>query len=437
MKIAVFATGSRGDVQPYIALGVGLTRAGHAVRLVTHENFAGLVEAHGLAFWPVPGDVTAVAQSEAMQERLEKGNFLSIMSQMAKEAEKEAIGLAEAGLAGSRGMELLVAGMGSANVGLAIGEKLGLPLLQAYVVPFTPTRDFPSVLLPRPLPKIARPLNRLSHHLTRQIMWQGFRSADRRTRREVLNLPPASFWGPYHAGPTQGLPILYGISSSVIAKPADWSEDIHLTGYWFLEPPDDWRPPEELLAFLESGPPPVYVGFGSMSSRDPEATGRLVLEALAQSGQRAVVMSGWGGLRAADLPESVFAIEAIPHTWLFPRMAAVVHHGGAGTTAAGLRAGVPSIVIPFFGDQPFWGQRVADLGVGPSPLPRKQLSAERLAQAIQTAVSDAAMGQKAAALGEKIRSEDGLGQAAKVVDSIAEQVLAYGRGQTGNSKKLV
>jgi len=156
-----------------------------------------------------------------------------------------------------------------------------------------------------------------------------------------------------------------------------------------------------------------------MSSRDPQATTELVLRALRQTNQRAIVASGWGGMCRDHLPAEVFMIESIPHTWLFPRMAAVVHHGGVGTTAAGLRAGVPSIVVPFFGDQPFWGQRVAALGVGPTPIPRKQLTTDKLAQAIQVALTDQTMRQHAAGLGSQIRMEDGVGTA---VSAIAKAV---------------
>jgi UDP:flavonoid glycosyltransferase YjiC (YdhE family) len=262
-------------------------------------------------------------------------------------------------------------------------------------------------------------VNRLTHHLVRQVMWQGFRSADKAARQEVLGLPPAPFWGPYNSPHIQGLPVLLGYSSAVIPRPPDWPENNHVTGYWFLDEATDWTPPAGLMAFLEAGPPPVYIGFGSMSSRNPEETAALVLEALKQSEQRAILLSGWGGLQASDVPDSVFMIDAIPHAWLFPRMAAVVHHGGAGTTAAGLRAGVPSIIIPFFGDQPFWGQRVAELGVGPESIPRKKLTAERLAQAIQIAVSNQAMRQRAAELGERIQAEDGVGRAVDIVGSLA------------------
>jgi sterol 3beta-glucosyltransferase len=424
MRVAIIAPGSRGDVQPYIALGKGLEQAGHVVRLVTHQNFEMLVNSHGLEFWPVEGSVKDIAQSKEMRGLLEKGNFLAIMSQMAKEAQRGAFALTEGGLAACRGMDLVLAGIGGLFVGLSLAEKLGLLLLQAYYIPFTPTRAFPSFLFPK-LPSWLRgSLNRLSHHLARQIMWQGFRSADRLARRKVLGLPAAPFWGPYNTDRVHQCPVLYGFSPSVIPRPSDWDSNIHVTGYWFLDPAVDWTPPSALMEFLQAGSPPVYVGFGSMSNRKPEETADLVLQALARTQQRAIILSGWSGLHKANLPASVFMLDSIPFSWLFPRVAAIVHHGGAGTTAAGLRAGVPSIVVPFFGDQPFWGQRVAELGVGPEPIPRKKLTVERLAQAIHQALTDQTMRQRAANLGSKIQAEDGITRAVAIVQQIEERGAA-------------
>jgi UDP:flavonoid glycosyltransferase YjiC (YdhE family) len=184
---------------------------------------------------------------------------------------------------------------------------------------------------------------------------------------------------------------------------------------------DGWAPPADLIDFLQAGSPPVYVGFGSLSHRNPQETADLVLQALEQANQRAVLLSGWSGMQDLKVPDTTFVIDSIPHAWLFPRVAAVVHHGGAGTTAAGLRAGKPSVIVPFFGDQPFWGRRVAALGVGPAPIPRRKLTVERLARAIHQAVTDEDMCQRASQLGATIRAEDGLAQAAAVVQRLEQR----------------
>lgn len=418
MRIAIIALGSRGDVQPYIALGHGLREAGHLVRLVTHQNFEGLVKSHGLEFRPMRGNVQDVIESPEVRELLEKGNFLAITKFTARKAEQAATQWAEDGQAGCEGMELLIAGIGGLFIGIALAEKLHLPLLQAYLVPFSPTKYFPSALLPQALPNLGGAINSLSHHLTRQMMWQGFQSADKLARRSVLGLPSASFFGPFDSNCLKGLPILYGFSPSVIPPPADWDTAQHVTGFWFLDSTEGWTPPSDLMNFLQAGPPPLYIGFGSMSARKPEETADLVLKALEITHQRAILFSGWGGLSRENVPDSVFMIDSIPHSWLFPRVASVIHHGGAGTTAAGLRAGVPSIVIPFFGDQPFWGQLVSDLGVGPAPIPRQKLTADRLARAIQETVTNRAMRQHSAELGSKIQAEDGVANAVRIIQQI-------------------
>ena len=418
MRIVIIALGSRGDVEPYIALGKGLKKAGHDIRLISHVNFAELVNSQGLEFWPVDVDVQGIAQSSEMRERLGGGNFLKVMSQMAKEAELGALHAVKVGMLACQGMNLILTGLAGLYVGLALAEKLELPLVQAYYIPFTPTRLYPSFLLPQIPIRLGGSMNRLTYHLARQVMWQGFRSADKLVREKELNLPPAPFFGPYNSKFTRDNPILYGFSPTVIPQPPDWDDPIHITGYWFLEPDENWIPPQPLVDFLQAGPPPVYIGFGSMSNSKPEETTNLVVKALAQTNQRGIILAGWGGLHTDDLPSTVFAVDSVPFSWLFPRMAAVVHHGGAGTTAAGLRAGVPSVVIPFFGDQPFWGSRVAELGVGPTPIPLRKLTVDRLTQAIQTAVSDPAMRQRSTELGEKIRAEDGIANAVAVIQQL-------------------
>lgn len=419
MRIALIALGSRGDVQPYIALGAGLHSAGHTVRIITHENYAELVQAHGLEIWPVSGNVQDVAETAEMRALIEKGNFLAISREMAKQAQHAALRWAQEGLNGCRGMDNLITGIGGLFVGLALAEKLDISFTQAHVTPFTPTADFPGALAPISLPRFGGAINRFSHHLTRQMMWQPFRSADASMRKQVLGLAPASFWGPFGDDRLRRSPTLYGFSPTVLSKPADWGEDVHVTGYWFLEAEADWNPPVELVNFLEQGPPPVFIGFGSMAQRKPQETADLIMRALAQTEQRGVIQSGWAGMRRGEgtspLQGDVIFIDSIPHTWLFPRMAAVVHHGGAGTTAAGLRAGIPSVVIPFFGDQQFWGHRVQELGVGPAPIPRPKLTAERLAQAIETATNNLDMGKRADEIGARIRQEDGISAAVAAI----------------------
>ena len=420
MRIVIIAPGTRGDVQPYIALGKGLQSAGHTIRLVSHSNFESLVTSYGLEFWSFGNDVKDAVENSDMQALTEKGNFLLLLAKMAKEAQREALRFAKGGLLAAQGMEIVLSGLGGLFIGIAIAEKLDIPLVQAYVVPFSPTREMSSVLTPK-LPTV---LNQISHQLTRQLMWQGFRSADTIARKKVLNIPAAPLLGPYDSKSTHNMPILYGFSPSVIPAPSDWNDQTHITGFWFVDEADDWQPPAALLDFLQAGPAPIYIGFGSMSSRAPEQTADLIIQALKLTNQRAILLSGWGGLQKANIPDSIFMIDAIPHSWLFPRVSAVVHHGGASTTAAGLKAGVPSVIIPFFGDQPFWGQRIADLGVGSKPIPRKQLTAERLANAIREVVTNEDMRQRAAKLGKQIQTENGIESAVEIFNELEKRKSA-------------
>jgi sterol 3beta-glucosyltransferase len=416
VEIAIVASGTRGDVQPYVALGSGLKAAGYNVRVLTSENFESLVAGAGLGFASTGENIEDIIQSEEWRKTTESGNFLAILARMQSEMKRHAANVAQKLPALVEGSGLILAGTGILSA-YSLAEKFNIPIIQAYVFPFTPTTEFSAPVVAK-LPLGA--LNRLSFHLLRQMFWQSSKAVDVAIR-QALNMSKAPFWGPYRTLNQNHVPALYGYSRYVLPRPHDWPDNHLVTGYWFLDPPDGWTPPPDLVDFLNAGEPPVYIGFGSMGSRNPEEAGAIALEALKRTRQRGVLASGWGGLKASDLPDTVHLISSIPHRWLFPRMKAVVHHGGAGTTAAGLGAGVPSVIIPFMGDQPFWGKRVAELGVGPAPIPRKRLTGEQLADAIEEAVSNTAMRQRAAELGEKIRAEAGIDNAVALIEQYTRQ----------------
>lgn len=414
MQITIIAIGSRGDVQPFVALGLGLQQVGYAVRLATHTAFEALVKSRGLDFYPVAGDVRGLIEGGELRAALEAGSnplpFVRHMIRVAKPiVQQVTIDMLQA----SRDADMLIlAGMGFYG-GYDVAEALGLPVCVAALQPMAPTRAFQNPFFP-PAPgwfPLQEPYHWLSHWLFGYLFWGFMRGLVNKARRAVLNLPPTSIEPPYRRLNAARLPVLYGYSPAVLPPPPDWGKWINVAGYWFLDQAAGWQPPADLVAFLNSGPPPVYIGFGSMNSRNPQKVTNQVVQALTLSGQRGVLLMGWGGLHKIDLPAEIFTIDSIPHDWLFPRMAAIVHHGGAGTTAAGLRAGVPSIILPFMGDQPFWGWRVHQLGVGPPPIPQKRLTAERLAAAIQVTVNDRHMQARAASLGEQIQNEDGVGRA--------------------------
>jgi hypothetical protein len=270
---------------------------------------------------------------------------------------------------------------GALPIAQALHERRAVPFAGAFLQPNHPTREFGSWLFPE-LPAwlpFRGDLRRASYHATWHVLFRIIRAANDAARSRVLDLGPGD--NPFAVMLRERLPTLYGLSSAVLPRPADWGPELSLTGYWFLDRLPGWTPPRELTDFLAAGPAPICVGFGSMPSVDPEQTTELFTRALALAGRRGILLTGWGGLTRARLPESVLALESAPHDWLFPRVAAVVHHGGAGTTAAALRAGVPALVIPFIADQRFWGQRLTALGAGLGPLARRQLSPEPLAAA--------------------------------------------------------
>lgn len=424
MKISVVASGTRGDVQPYLALSKGLQDAGFGVRLLASENFEALAQEVGVAFASTGMGAEERIQSEEWRNAIEGGNFLKVLGKMQAEMKNAAAELAPKLPPLLADSDLIISGMAGLGGAFSVAEHYNIPVIQAYVVPFSPTQAFATPLVPS-LP-LGQLLNRPSFHLTHQMFWQSTKVADAETRK-VLGMPKPSFWGPFNDLARRPAPVLYGYSRHVLPRPQDWPPQLHVTGYWFLDEGEGWQPPADLVDFLAAGDAPVYIGFGSMGSRNPEEAARIALDALARSGQRGVLAAGWGGLKAINVPETVHLISSLPHSWLFPRMAAVVHHGGAGTTAAGLRAGVPSIITPFGMDQPFWGRRIADLGVGPQPIPRKQLSSERLAAAITSAVADASIRGRAAELGEAIRREDGVGRAVEEMTRYCERTKDGGR----------
>lgn len=407
-QITILAVGSRGDVQPYCALALGLQRAGHQVRIATHSNFEAFVSHQGLDFTPIAGDFNQLLQSEEGQKLLAGQRSKLLSDELFQQQMADA-------WASCQGTDVIIFNP-LATWGYNIAEKLAVPCFMAATMPLSPTRAFPflnfAIASTTPFSNIR---NYASYLLMEFLFWQQQRKQVNLFRLQTLGLPPLPFLGarfrskkPHNLSP---LPVLYGFSPLVVPQPPDWSDLIDVTGFWFLDQEKDYQPPKELLDFLDDGPPPVSIGFGSMTIQNPQLVTKLVIEALEDSQQRGILLSGWAGIGNVKLPNHVFVIDSVPHDWLFPRMAAVVHHGGASTTACGLWAGVPSIIVPFFADQPAWGQRLAELGVSPPPLPYKELSVKRLAVAIQRAVSDEAMSEQAIALGKRIRAEDGVARA--------------------------
>lgn len=415
MKITIVTSGSRGDVQPYVALGVGLQEAGYQVRIATHKPFADFAGSYGLEFIPLEGDPQEILDSDTGKKMLEGGsNGVRALSKFMELYKKHLQTFLDNLLEACRGAELIIFSITSFPC-YYIAIKLGIPSIGAYLQPWTSTRYFPNIFLQQKN-KYGGTFNLMTYFFVEQLLWHPIRKLINNWLKKTLQLPPIPFMGNFRHLVKTKHPVIYGFSQTVIPKPADWGYWLTITGYWFLEQPPDWQPSKELLDFLDSGPPPVYIGFGSMISNNPEKAGELALRALTLSKKRGILLSGWGGINNSDWPDNVFLIDSVPHDWLFPQMEAVVHHGGAGTTSAGLRAGIPSIIVPFFADQPFWANRVYEIGAGTKSIPRENLTAENLAAAIKVATSDKEIQTRASRIGQRIRSEDGIANAIKVLE---------------------
>ena len=407
MNVTILTLGTRGDVQPYVALGAGLKEAGHEVTLVTGKGFEATVSGWGVRYVALDVDLLELAQSQQGRDALRSPRgALRMARELLPTVQRMLVDEWEA--VSSAGADAVVYHP-KALGGYHVAEALGIPGFLALPVPaLSPTGAFPVPVLP--LPNLGGLLNTLSYEVFFRAITLPYRRMVNRWRKETLGLSAL----PLLASELElrGEPIvrLYPCSPRVVSVPADWDESSAMTGYWFLNQGDDWHPPDELAAFLD-GPPPVYVGFGS-AAPDPEGSRAAALAALEKLGLRGVLATGRRGMASPEVIE----IEGAPHNWLFPRMAAVVHHGGAGTTAEGLRAGKPTAVFPSnFGDQIFWGKRVRALGVGPEPVPQKRLTDGRLVAAIRADTEDESTRRRAAELGEKIRAEDGVARAVELV----------------------
>jgi len=411
MQLSIVAVGSRGDVQPYLALGLGLKQAGYQVQFCADRLFSDLVIASGLPFAPI-----TAAPADMMQQNLSRlGGPLKLLAWLKTHFKPMARGFFSDLDRVTRHTDAILYST-LAFAGYHVAEKHRIPRLAVYNVPITPTRGFQNPSFPAApawLP-FKKSYNWWSFRLANQLFMYLIRPVVNECRREILGLRalPASFY--WHLDVSHQ-PIVYGFSPNLLPRPDDWGDWLRVAGHFFIERSPAWQPPDDLLRFMERGKPPIYVGFGSMVDEQIERATRIVLGALKRTGQRGILLGGWGGLGEGSLPETILRIDSVPHEWLFPRVSAVVHHGGAGTTATGLRYSKPTVVVPFFADQPFWGERVHRLGAGPKPIPFAKLNIEKLAHAIDLAVNEPSFSHNAEILGEKLQDEGGVGKAVSYI----------------------
>ena len=395
MRLLIITYGTEGDTRPLAALGHALMQRGHDVHLLADASSLGIAESLGLPCSAMSGDIRATIAEGGMQDI--NRNVARLATEHTGAWLDQAIG------AGRDRDALIVSGL-AAFVGLSAAEALRIPVIGAMLIPISGTSAFPSPFVPLALP---RALNYASHWIFARLTWQLFRKATNEARAKAGLPPRRRIWDDH--------PMLYGVSPALVPRPDDWHANAHVCGQW-VPPSEAWAPPSDLRDFLAEGEPPVYVGFGSMAGFD---NARLVEAVVGAVGtRRALFNAGWSGIDTASLPPNFHAVGHVPHDWLLPRCAMAIHHGGSGTTHSACRAGVPSIIVPFAGDQFFWNARLRDAGVMRHALKGKSVTAQTLGEAIAFAESGVAR-QAAARLGEQMQREDGCAVAVELVEQYA------------------
>ncbi|XP_042017582.1 sterol 3-beta-glucosyltransferase UGT80A2-like [Salvia splendens] len=407
LQIVMLIVGTRGDVQPFVAIGKRLQDYGHRVRLATHSNFKEFVLSSGLEFYPLGGDPKVLAgymvknkgflpsgPSEIPVQRNQMKEIIFSLLPACKEPDLDS-GIpfkADAIIANP-----------PAYGHIHVAEALKIPIHIFFTMPWTPTSEFP-----HPLSRVKQSAGyRLSYQIVDSLIWLGIRDMINDVRKKKLKLRPVTYLSGSQ-GTESDIPHGYIWSPHLVPKPKDWGPKIDVVGFCFLDLATNYEPPESLLNWLKAGPKPIYIGFGSLPVQEPAKMTKIIIEALETTQQRGIINKGWGGL--GDLAEGkdfVYLLDNVPHDWLFLQCSAVVHHGGAGTTAAGLKAACPTTIIPFFGDQPFWGERVHARGVGPPPIPVDEFSLKKLVDAIKFML-DPKVKEQAIELAKAMQNEDGV-----------------------------
>jgi sterol 3beta-glucosyltransferase len=407
MRFAIVTYGTEGDTRPLAFLSRSLMDAGHEARLLADASTMGAAEQLQVPCTPLAGDIRGVLdQGAAISHVVKRSGSLSASARaLANIVNRSAVSWASTVKERAADCDAILIGGLAAFVGLSAAEFFRVPAIGLGMIPITPTREFASPFLPPG--RIPRFLNRSSQALVNQLLWRALRRETNRARTSVFGLQPRrSLW--------QGHPMLYGVSPQLLAPPTDWPANAWMCGQW-VRPVSDWSAPPSLLAFLEAGEPPVYVGFGSMQGFDPSSMLKAIVEAVGS--RRALFHPGWSGMDPAALPDNFFVIQDTPHDWLFTRVALAIHHGGSGTSHSACRAGIPSVIQPFAGDQAFWADRLADAGVAPRGLRPGAIDADGLRRAVDEATG-AGIRERAAALGRKMREEDGLATAVARIERL-------------------
>lgn len=418
MQIVIFTIGTEGDVRPLVALAVGLKNQGHHVRVATDMSCQNLVVDHGLEFSPLTGDFMGWMYCDKDLQKRGLSTFA-----IAKAFQSQLLEMSqnwpEQGRQAAQGADLLIGNGMVYFLAQSLGEVFGIPVVETQLVPTMPSHHVPIMPLPGWMKSLPPAMNVGLGHLTRQIVWYVYQPVYNKVVRPRLGLAAYPRFGPYYQKKFQ-CPKMFAYSPYLIEPRKSWPSRIQTTGPWMLETSATWKPPSELLDFLRAGPKPIYIGFGSMFHHDAQAFTDMIQASIEETGQRVILATGWGGLHVKNMSEAsrdkMLSVGHIPHDWLFPRIALAVHHGGAGTTHAVLRAGIPSVVVPVFGDQPFWARRLERLGVAPRALPRETLTSADLTKAI-TLASSTEMQARARVVATMQQAENGVDNAIKALQN--------------------
>lgn len=408
--ITILCSGSRGDFQPYIALAQELKKLGKAVRITGMMEFETFVKSYGIDFYPIQADFKSLNVDENMLKEAQSADNPLKMLLTFNKMKKYGLSIANEFYAACEGSELVIYHPGC-TIGYFAAERLGIPAILASPFPMHKTKEQTSVIQYGRVK--STPLrNIISYEMLQGMLWLASNNSVKYLWKKEFCGLPKNFGKPYERHKDKKHPAVISCSNFVFKRPKDWNENIHQYGYWFVKEPTEYIPPKELCNFLNSGEKPVYIGFGSVFHKDQKETlSKLIIDALSKANKRGIIC-GMGKLD--NLPSNIIAIDSIPHSWLFNRVAAVCHHGGAGTTSAGFAAGVPSVIIPFANDQHAWAHRAYDLKVGSKPITIKKLTSDNLAEAIEYVLQNEII-ENAKKLAADIATENGARDCAKVI----------------------
>ncbi|MCT9855021.1 glycosyltransferase [Priestia megaterium] len=420
MLITMLTTGTRGDTQPFMALGLELKKKGYRVRIAASEAYQDFIESYGFEYAMLRGDVSKIIESGAADDAINADNPLKFFSSLKNEKMMGMMVNIQKDLhKACKGAGAIVYHPGAA-IGYFAAKEMDIPSILASPFPMTPTKDYPALIF-YDRPRFGKIYNKLTHRIFEWGFWKIVSGPLKKYWVQQYGEGPNDFSCPYPKQRTAANPTIISSSPTVFSVSKDWPEHVHSYGNWFMDSDHSYQPEEKLERFLKAGEPPVYIGFGSVGDKkNAGETTALVIKALKLAGKRGIINTGGSGMnQTEEIAEDILFVKDIPHEWLFPKMSAVVHHGGAGTTAEGLRAGVPSIIVPYGNDQFAWGRKIHELGAGAKAIPRKELTAEKLSAAISyTQVNE--IQSKAQEIGKQIRAEKGAEKAAQVIINTLE-----------------